>query len=104
MPIPACDYMTMLYRESNNMSHGCGYLYFANYGALRDDGPIIQAFDTMICNAVDTVISEIERWQKLNGQEEHYIINEFLINLRAAKESLAVIALQKEKLYHKRAK
>ena len=93
------DLMTMYYRESNNMSHGCGYLYFANYGALRDDGPIMQALDTMICGSVITVINEIERWQKLNGKEEHYAINEFLKNLKAAAEGLTFIALQKSLLY-----
>ena len=93
--IPAKDYINMLYRESNNMSHGCGYLYFSNLGAFRDDGPIIQALDHMICDAVGVVISETEKWQKANGQEEHYTINEFVKNLTAAQNNLSIIAVRK---------
>lgn len=93
------DKMNMYYKESNNLSHACGYLYFANYGALRDDGPIMQALDYMVSGAVKKVIKEIEKWQKEHGKEEHYTINKFLDSLKGAEERLVLIAMQKTVLY-----
>lgn len=44
------DYLYMLYKESNNMSHGCGYLFFANSGAWMDDIAVLQFTDMAILN------------------------------------------------------
>lgn len=107
VPVPttisAQDYMNMLYRESNNMSHGCGYLYFSNKGALGDDGPIMQALDYMILGAAKTVTGEIERWQKEHGKEAHESVNKvidaLLKNLGLATDRLAFIALKKSVLF-----
>ena len=104
--ISASDYMDMLYRESNNMSHGCGYLYFANQGALSDDGPIMQALDNMIVLAVTALSDEITKWQTQHGQKAlksiNIITSALLQNLNTASESLALIARQKTMLYQSR--
>lgn len=41
-------YLYMLYQESQNMSHGCGYLFFANTGAWKDDSNVIKFLDSSI--------------------------------------------------------
>ena len=46
------DYLLMLYKESNNMSHGCGYLFFANSGAWMDDIAVLQFTDIAILNTI----------------------------------------------------
>jgi hypothetical protein len=38
----------MIYFESQNMSHGCGYLYFANQGAWSEDINVILFLDKSI--------------------------------------------------------
>ena len=38
----------LLYYESQNMSHGCGYLYFANQGAWSEDINVILFLDKSI--------------------------------------------------------
>ena len=44
------DYYKLVYKESNNMSHGCGYLYFANSGAWMDDNSVLVFLDnSVIC-------------------------------------------------------
>lgn len=42
------DYFKLLYKESNNMSHGSGYLFFANSGAWMDDVSIINFIDQSV--------------------------------------------------------
>lgn len=42
------DFYKLVYKESNNMSHGCGYLYFSNIGAWMDDINVIQFLDNAI--------------------------------------------------------
>lgn len=42
----------MLYKESNNMSHGCGYLFFANSGAWMDDIAVLQFTDIAVLNTI----------------------------------------------------
>ena len=42
------DLYKMLYFESQNMSHGCGYLYFANQGAWSEDINVILFLDKSI--------------------------------------------------------
>lgn len=42
------DFYKLVYKESNNMSHGCGYLFFANIGAWMDDINILQFLDNAI--------------------------------------------------------
>lgn len=44
------DYFSLIYKESNNMSHGCGYLFFTNTGAWMDDINIIHFLDISILN------------------------------------------------------
>ena len=39
---------TILYYESQNMSHGCGYLYFANQGAWSEDVNVISFVDLSV--------------------------------------------------------
>lgn len=47
--IKVSDFYWLCYKESNNMSHGNGYLYFTNIGAWNDSVPVIQFFDTALC-------------------------------------------------------
>lgn len=42
------DFFKIVYKESNNMSHGCGYLFFANTGAWMDDITVLQFLDNSI--------------------------------------------------------
>ena len=42
------DFFKLVYKESNNMSHGCGYLFFTNIGAWMDEKPVIQFLDSSI--------------------------------------------------------
>lgn len=42
------DFYKLVYKESNNMSHGCGYLFFSNTGAWMDDFAVIQFLDGVI--------------------------------------------------------
>lgn len=44
------DFYKIVYKESNNMSHGCGYLFFANIGAWMDDINVLQFLDNAIIN------------------------------------------------------
>ena len=39
------DFYRVVYKESNNMSHGCGYLFFSNIGAWMDDINVLQFLD-----------------------------------------------------------
>lgn len=47
--IKVSDFYWLCYKESNNMSHGNGYLYFTNIGAWKNSVPVIQFFDTALC-------------------------------------------------------
>ena len=42
------DFYKIVYKESNNMSHGCGYLFFANIGAWMDEINVLQFLDNSI--------------------------------------------------------
>lgn len=42
------DFYKVVYKESNNMSHGCGYLFFSNVGAWMDDINVLQFLDNSI--------------------------------------------------------
>ncbi len=42
------DFYKVVYKESNNMSHGCGYLFFSNIGAWMDDINVLQFLDNSI--------------------------------------------------------
>lgn len=42
------DFCKLVYKESNNMSHGCGYLFFANIGAWMDEISVLQFLDNSI--------------------------------------------------------
>lgn len=49
------DYFSLVYKESNNMSHGCGYLFFTNTGAWMDDINIIHFLDISILNILQRI-------------------------------------------------
>ena len=49
------DYFSLVYKESNNMSHGCGYLFFTNTGAWMDDINIIHFLDVSILNILQRI-------------------------------------------------
>lgn len=49
------DYFSLMYKESNNMSHGCGYLFFTNTGAWMDDINIIHFLDISILNILQRI-------------------------------------------------
>lgn len=49
------DYFALMYKESNNMSHGCGYLFFANTGAWMDDINIIRFLDIAILDLFNRI-------------------------------------------------
>jgi len=42
------DFYKIVYKESNNLSHGCGYLFFANTGAWMDDINVLQFLDNAV--------------------------------------------------------
>lgn len=49
------NYFSLMYKESNNMSHGCGYLFFTNTGAWMDDINIIHFLDISILNILHRI-------------------------------------------------
>lgn len=42
------DFYKIVYKESHNLSHGCGYMFFANIGAWMDDITVLQFLDNSI--------------------------------------------------------
>ena len=93
------DYMAMNYRESNNMSHGCGYLFFTNKGAFMDKQSVMQATDKFLCQSVITIVDEITCWQREHGCGEQASINELTAFLKLKAARLIELSFLKNKIY-----
>ncbi len=84
------DFFKLVYKESNNMSHGCGYLYFSNIGAWMDDLSVIQFLDNAVMNLlrhICIIFSEHEE-----ESENNKLISELL-----KKSFIKMALLTKEK-------
>jgi hypothetical protein len=88
--LPLKEWLTMLYEESQIMSHATGYLYFANTGAWMDGqylGYYIHKFMQISIERLCEVLSSEEMKTKLAGKTMRNITRNFLKN---TKERVAV--------------
>lgn len=87
------NYMMLLYKESQNMSHGCGYLYFANMGAWMDYKNIINILDTFIGQTLDKIIKCFLVYSIKDTQNL-----EFAIILKEKLEEMGALVIEKRKI------
>ncbi len=100
--IKVSNYFKMCYKESNNMSHGNGYLFFANSGAWNDCDQIIRFFD----NVLYLILQKIEVIFRLysiplNDEEKEINIREFSDNKIIADSMKNALDKMKELLFSK---
>lgn len=81
------DYYNIVYKESNNMSHGCGYLFFTNIGAWMDDMSVIIFLDNAITDFLFYVGIIFTAYAE--EHENNKIISELLVNSRKEMLELA---------------
>lgn len=74
------DYYNMVYKESNNMSHGCGYLFFSNIGAWMADMRVVIFLDNAITDFLFDVGKIFACYAEEN--ENNKIISELLLKSR----------------------
>lgn len=90
------DFLSMVYKESNNMSHGCGYLFFANTGAWMDDIAVLQFTDAAIFHTLQRLYVV---FACLSNEHEK---NESVAQkLKKTLNSLNTIIYQKVEIYKK---
>jgi hypothetical protein len=63
----------ILYLESQNMSHGCGYLYFANRGAWMEDVNILVFLDEVLRNVLRKMVLLWKISDVVGGNETEFI-------------------------------
>lgn len=81
------DYYNIVYKESNNMSHGCGYLFFSNIGAWMDDMSVVIFLDKAITDFLFYVGIIFTGYAEEN--ENNKIISELLLKSRKEMSQLA---------------
>ena len=64
----------ILYLESQSMSHGCGYLYFANQGAWMEDVNILSFLDLALGNILNKMVV-MWKTSELFGEDETEFVN-----------------------------
>lgn len=90
------DFYKIVYKESNNMSHGCGYLFFANIGAWMDDINVLQFLDNAITNFLFRVgiIFACYAEESENNKIISDLLKESLIEMRKLVESKMEIIIK----------
>lgn len=82
----------LLYFESQNMSHGCGYLYFANQGAWSEDINVILFLDQSIQYILGKFCMISAEYHFPNEENDDF----FELFLTSAKEMNELIATKNE--------
>lgn len=82
----------LLYFESQNMSHGCGYLYFANQGAWSEDINVILFLDKSIQYVLGKFCMISAEYQFPNEDNDDFLE----LFLTSAKEMNELIATKNE--------
>ena len=82
----------LIYFESQNMSHGCGYLYFANQGAWSEDINVILFLDKSIQYILDKFCMISAEYQFPFEENDDYLE----LFLRSAKEMTKLIDTKNE--------
>ena len=82
----------LLYFESQNMSHGCGYLYFANQGAWSEDINVIVFLDGSLRYILRKFCMVSAEYQFPNEENDEYME----LFLTSIKEMIALIDTKNE--------
>ena len=82
----------LIYFESQNMSHGCGYLYFANQGAWSEDINVILFLDKSIQYILDKFCMISAEYHFPNEENDDFLE----LFLSSAKEMNELIATKNE--------
>ena len=82
----------ILYNESQNMSHGCGYLYFANQGAWSEDINVIAFLDESLRYTLGKFCMVSGEYHFPNEVNDDYME----LFLTSAKEMTSLIAAKNE--------
>ena len=84
----------ILYLESQSMSHGCGYLYFANQGAWMEDVNILSFLDLALGNILNKMVA-MWKTSELFGEDE----TEFVKFLESKRDEMDRLISAKAKTF-----
>ena len=83
-----------MYLESQGMSHGCGYLYFANQGAWMEDVNILSFLDLAVGNILNKMVV-MWKTSELFGEDE----TEFVKFLESKRDEMDRLISTKAKTF-----